>query len=410
MHTAAHHTEATAGTSQPFFSPATIQPKLTVGQPNDKYEQEADAMADKVMRMPQNTPAVQTKCAGCEQEEQVQPKRKRNFLSLKSMIQKMHGKEEELQTKPMLQKMDSPEEETLQTKPLMMKSEGGGGVATSALTSQLNSSKGSGSPMPASTNQYMSNAIGSDFSGVRVHTGSNAIQMNEGLNARAFTHGSDVYFNRGEYSPNSSGGKRLLGHELTHVVQQGGGDIKKKISQIPKSGINVQLSKKCPPPSYPGSSGLNHNGKKWYPHDYKGAIKSGDVKAVVSNIGYDVPNSATSNYNCMRWAIGNGVPSSREWWQGAARSASNPWPEEKFLSDKGCKKIKAKTPAKLKVKLYEYSHEDQFHIVRQEGDGNWSSKVGNSALYRGISSPDGHTAAKYEPMSKMRPSYWSCPC
>ena len=221
-----HHTISSSSkclspkVTTPFFSPANIQPKITIGQPDDKYEQEADAMADKVMRMPQNTPAVQTKCAGCEQEEQVQPKWKRNFLSLKSMIQKMHGKEEELQTKPMLQKMDSPEEETLQTKPLMMKSEGGGSVATPALTSQLNSSKGGGSPLPASTNQFMSTAIGSDFSNVRVHTGSNAIQMNQGLNARAFTHGSDVYFNKGEYSPSSSGGRRLLGHELTHVVQQ----------------------------------------------------------------------------------------------------------------------------------------------------------------------------------------------
>ena len=66
----------------------------------------------------------------------------------------------------------------------------------------------------------MSNAFGSDFSNVRMHTNSKAQQMNQGMNARAFTHGSDIYFNRGQYQPGSSAGKKLLGHELTHVVQQ----------------------------------------------------------------------------------------------------------------------------------------------------------------------------------------------
>ena len=243
MHTAIHHTESSVGASRPFFSPAAIQPKLTIGQPNDKYEQEADAMADKVMRMPQNLPDVQAKCAECEQEEQVQPKRKKNFLSLKPLLQRMAGQEEELQARPMVQKMGSPEEETLQTKPLMMKSEGGGGAATSTLTSKLNSSKGGGSPLPAVTNRFMSNAFGTDFSNVRVHTGSNAVQMNQGLNARAFTHGSDVYFNKGEYSPESSNGKSLLAHELTHVVQQGGGINKKTKTRSPKNSNSGFSSK-----------------------------------------------------------------------------------------------------------------------------------------------------------------------
>jgi|GEM_PF-6614422 len=178
--------------AQSFFSPNTIQPKLTIGQPNDKYEQEADAMADSVMRMPlgdftgptsgddnPQKPQIQTKCAACEQEEM------------------------------------------LQTKPLMMKQADGAGVATQSLTSQLNRSKGGGSPLPFNTNSYMSQAFGNDFSHVKIHTDSNAIQMNQGLNAKAFTHGSDIYFNKGEYAPNSSDGKKLLAHELTHVVQQG---------------------------------------------------------------------------------------------------------------------------------------------------------------------------------------------
>jgi ABC-type phosphate/phosphonate transport system substrate-binding protein len=65
--------------------------------------------------------------------------------------------------------------------------------------------------------------IGADFGSVRVHTGSEAVQMNRELNAQAFTNGSDIYFGAGKYSPSSSDGKRLLAHELTHVVQQTGG-------------------------------------------------------------------------------------------------------------------------------------------------------------------------------------------
>jgi hypothetical protein len=67
----------------------------------------------------------------------------------------------------------------------------------------------------------MGQAIGADFNGVRIHTGEDAAQMNRDLGAQAFTHGNDIYFNSGKYDPSSANGKRLLAHELTHVVQQG---------------------------------------------------------------------------------------------------------------------------------------------------------------------------------------------
>ena len=96
-----------------------------------------------------------------------------------------------------------------------------GSNATPSIEKQIHSSTGNGIHLPDSTNQFMSNAMGSDFSGVKIYTGSNAVQMNRQLNARAFTYGSNIYFNSGEYRPESVNGKSLLAHELTHVVQQG---------------------------------------------------------------------------------------------------------------------------------------------------------------------------------------------
>ncbi len=165
----------------------TVQTKLTVNKPNDRYEREADAMADHVMGLsrhaPSMTPAasIQRKCATCEEEEEIQ------------------------------------------RKPLMRKSAEGSSAAPDGLSSQLSGAKGRGSALPGPLQNTMNQAFGHDFSGVRVHTDPQAVQMSERLNARAFTYGADVFFNKGEYSPDSAAGKHLLAHELTHVVQQGNG-------------------------------------------------------------------------------------------------------------------------------------------------------------------------------------------
>lgn len=61
--------------------------------------------------------------------------------------------------------------------------------------------------------------FGIDFSNIRIH---NAPDLASSIQAQAFTHGRDIYFNAGKYDPESSGGKRLLGHELAHAIQQSG--------------------------------------------------------------------------------------------------------------------------------------------------------------------------------------------
>ncbi|NVK64911.1 MAG: DUF4157 domain-containing protein [Flavobacteriales bacterium] len=92
---------------------------------------------------------------------------------------------------------------------------------TSNLENNLQSSKGGGSPMDDSTRSQMESGFGADFSGVRIHNDSNAVQMNKDLGAQAFANGNDIYFNEGKYNPSSKDGQHLLAHELTHTIQQG---------------------------------------------------------------------------------------------------------------------------------------------------------------------------------------------
>ena len=187
-----------------FFNASPIQAKLTVNQPNDPYEKEADTMADKVVQRvsnksfpgtrdtqktfftKSNLPA-QRKCAECEKEEK----------------------------------------NSLQTKP-------GNETAASApasIESSLNASKGSGNTLPHTARAQMENSFGVDFSNVRIHNDSNAVNMNKDLNAQAFTHGDDIYFNAGKYDTEGASGQHLLAHELTHVVQQNDGIKEKHIVQ-----------------------------------------------------------------------------------------------------------------------------------------------------------------------------------
>ncbi len=80
---------------------------------------------------------------------------------------------------------------------------------------------GGGKPLDGKTRSHMEAGIGANFSNVRVHTGAHASQLNRSISAKAFTRGSNVFFDRGQYNPGSIAGQRLLAHELTHTVQQG---------------------------------------------------------------------------------------------------------------------------------------------------------------------------------------------
>jgi ribosomal protein S27E len=195
--------------------PLLIQPKLSVGAVDDPFEREADAMADRVMRMPDSS-FIQRKCASCEEEEKINRMAEPSFLQRKCAG--CEHEEEQIHRKitPFIQE----------------KGNGlGGGMASESVTNQINASRGGGSKMSENTLNFMESRFGSDFSGVKIHTDTNAVQMSRELNAQAFTVGSDIYFNQGKYSPESASGKHLLAHELTHTVQQGGG-VERKIQKF----------------------------------------------------------------------------------------------------------------------------------------------------------------------------------
>jgi len=101
---------------------------------------------------------------------------------------------------------------------------------TSEVEQRIQSARGGGQALDSGVRAQMEPAFGANFGGVRVHNNAGADSLNRSLSARAFTTGQDIFFKRGEYSPGSSGGRELIAHELTHVVQQNGDQVQTKLT------------------------------------------------------------------------------------------------------------------------------------------------------------------------------------
>lgn len=121
--------------------------------------------------------------------------------------------------------------------------------ASSSVESRLNSTAGKGTSLPADERSNLEQSFGADFSQVRIHTDSTAQQLSKDLNAQAFTRGSDIYFNAGKYDTNSSTGKHLLAHELTHTIQQGSAPYVDKISKSAEENEAAEAEGEIPNPS-----------------------------------------------------------------------------------------------------------------------------------------------------------------
>eukprot|EP00160_Parvularia_atlantis_P009585 Unigene19111_Nuclearia_a/m.54269 Unigene19111_Nuclearia_a/g.54269 ORF Unigene19111_Nuclearia_a/g.54269 Unigene19111_Nuclearia_a/m.54269 type:complete len:324 (+) Unigene19111_Nuclearia_a:867-1838(+) len=100
-----------------------------------------------------------------------------------------------------------------------------------SLEERIRQSKGKGQALPDEVKSFMETQFGADLSEVTVHTDGEAVAMNKELKARAFTNGFDIYFNEGQYKPDTAEGRKLLAHELTHVIQQTGVSKKKKAAK-----------------------------------------------------------------------------------------------------------------------------------------------------------------------------------
>jgi len=197
---------------QRLMKSKALQAKLSIGQPRDKYEQEADRVADAVMRMPE--PGVQRQDEPEEEEDTLQSKPLANQITPLVQVQRQEEPEEEeeemLQAKPLaeeitplVQRQVEPEEE--EEEMLQAKSrEDATSEVTNDLESQINAIRGGGRPLAE----------------VRLHTDSQVAESARAVNAKAYTLGQDVVFGARQYSPGTSSSRKLLAHELTHTLQQ----------------------------------------------------------------------------------------------------------------------------------------------------------------------------------------------
>ncbi len=164
-----------------------VQTKLSITNPGDYYEREADRIAQRVTEMPD--PGYKQETAGVQ-------------APLQGEVSA--GGKEEIAVGQLIQR----------------RSDGSLG-ASPGLESRLNSSQGGGSPLPEGVRSGMEPRFKADFSNVRIHADSEAGKLSRDINARAFTRGRDIYFGSGEYNPEAPAGQKLLAHELTHTMQQG---------------------------------------------------------------------------------------------------------------------------------------------------------------------------------------------
>ena len=194
---------------QRLIKSGALQAKLRIGQTGDVYEQEADRVADEVMRMPE--PQVQRQADLEEEEEEI--------LQTKLLVD---------QITPLVQRQveEEEEEEMLQAK----SREDATSEVSYGLESQINAIKGGGRPLGESERGFFEPRFGSDFSQVRVHTDTKAAEAARAVNARAFTVGQDIAFGAGQYAPDTAAGRQLLTHELTHVLQQGNATAQRELT------------------------------------------------------------------------------------------------------------------------------------------------------------------------------------
>ncbi|HEU5258163.1 MAG TPA: DUF4157 domain-containing protein [Vicinamibacterales bacterium] len=198
-----------------------LQAKLEVSEPGDPDEEEADRVAEQVMRMAdprERAPlrlvsggGVVQRCAACEAEE-----KKWQAASEDQRAGRVRRKCAECEANE-----KAVDEEELK-KQRVARKEANGRSSVSGSARVVDVTRSGGQPLDAETRTFMEPRFGYDFSRVRIHADNEAAIAARLVSARAYTLGSNVVFASGQYAPMSVEGRRLLAHELTHVVQQHG--------------------------------------------------------------------------------------------------------------------------------------------------------------------------------------------
>lgn len=167
---------------------------LHVSSPHDAAEREASDVARRVVQMPSPTVA------------------RTQASSPAGQVSRSHAASPRLLSRATVSNAGT----------ALIQREGQGPASVdSQTTARIQASRGGGQPLPAPLRRFMEPRFGADFSSVRIHTGGQAQQLSQRLNARAFTTGRDIYFNAGQYAPDTAEGKELIAHELAHTIQQG---------------------------------------------------------------------------------------------------------------------------------------------------------------------------------------------
>jgi hypothetical protein len=241
-----------------FTPPVVIQRKLSVDSPGDRYEQEAEAVSELVMR------------SGGAAE--------------RSSAAAVNG--------------------------------GGAHAARELPVSEstyqaLNASRSGGRALDAATGRFMSQRFGAGFTDVRIHDDPEAAHLSQTLHAKAFTTGNHIYFNRGQYRPGTTEGNRLLAHELTHVIQQGADGDRNYVQRAILDIQDFDLSSPVDPLQAVGAPEYIDN----YIIDYalRGAgsvmhpVFTGFILFYQDGTIFDIPASTNSYFPNLRYPTGQTV-------------------------------------------------------------------------------------------------------
>ena len=254
-------------------SKSAIQTKLTIGEPGDKYERDADSVAEKVVKQinsPQFKQQMQTVEHQDEQEDSLQTKPSHDNLQSPSLAEVQPGA------------MSEPKAE-FQAKSIIQRSVAIAGQDASAkeFESDLNSAKRGGKPLDASIRRPMEVTMGANFKQTLIHTDARSNRLNRQLGSRAFATGNHVFFRSGEQN-----NKKTVAHELRHTMQQGAAPIQR--SPLPnqkKSKPNIVEANTKPTSGY---ELIQRAGEvEAAEHSAKKGIRRGNRRGSVDDTNYD---------------------------------------------------------------------------------------------------------------------------